>query len=175
MKNLIKFVIILLTTLSFNFKHTNADIPHFIDFKKVLNESKAGKNAQIFLSNKLEKETKKFKSTEENIRKEEKDLIAKKKLISNDEFKKKVKVLREKVAKLQKDKGKSFNQIAKLRNDAKSQLLKALNPLLKTYMEENNIRIVLDKQSILLGDIKLDITSRIIEILNKELKSLNLK
>ena len=42
-------------------------------------------------------------------------------------------------------------------------------------MEKNNIRIVLDKQSILLGDIKLDITSRIIEILNKELKSLNLK
>ena len=90
MKNLIKFVIILLTTLSFNFKHTNADIPHFIDFKKVLNESKAGKNAQIFLSNKLEKETKKFKSTEENIRKEEKDLIAKKNLFLTTNLKKKL-------------------------------------------------------------------------------------
>ena len=42
-------------------------------------------------------------------------------------------------------------------------------------MEENKIRIVLDKKSILLADQKLEITSQIIEILNKELKSIKLK
>ncbi len=41
-------------------------------------------------------------------------------------------------------------------------------------MEDNKIRVVLDKKAILLADNNLDITQKIIEILNKELKSLNL-
>ena len=42
-------------------------------------------------------------------------------------------------------------------------------------MEKNNIRLVMDKKSILLGDTNLEITSKIIDILNKDLKTLNLK
>ena len=41
--------------------------------------------------------------------------------------------------------------------------------------EENKIKIVLDKGAVLLGDSQLEITSQIIDILNKELKSLNIK
>ena len=41
-------------------------------------------------------------------------------------------------------------------------------------MEKNKIRIVLDKKSILLGDIKLDITDEIIKLLDKKLKSIKL-
>ena len=40
-------------------------------------------------------------------------------------------------------------------------------------MEDNKIRIVIDKKSILLGDTNLEITDQIISILNKELSSLN--
>ena len=42
-------------------------------------------------------------------------------------------------------------------------------------MEKNKIRIVLDKKSILLGDVKLDITDEIIKLLDKKLKSIKLK
>ena len=41
-------------------------------------------------------------------------------------------------------------------------------------MADNKIRLVIDKKNVLLGDSSLEITSQIIEILNKELKSLNL-
>ena len=41
-------------------------------------------------------------------------------------------------------------------------------------MEDNNIRIVLDKQSVLMGDASLEITSQIIKILNKEVSSLKI-
>ena len=37
-----------------------ADIPHFLDFKYILNESDAGKKAQDFLKKKLEKWYKKY-------------------------------------------------------------------------------------------------------------------
>ena len=42
-------------------------------------------------------------------------------------------------------------------------------------MSEKNIKIVLDKKSILLADEKLDITKDVISLLNKQIKSLNIK
>ena len=43
-------------------------------------------------------------------------------------------------------------------------------------MEENNITVVIDKKNVLMGNKKYEITSQIIEILNKELKkSINIK
>ena len=148
---------------------------HFIDFKQVLNQSNAGKKAQDFLKNKFQSEVKKFKKLETDIRKEEKDLIAKKKLITQEEYKKKVENLRKKVSELQKNRQKSLNNIGQLRLKARKQLLIKLNPIIKKYMADNKIKIVLDKEAVLLGDATLNITSKIIEILNKELKSLDLK
>ena len=112
---------------------------------------------------------------EDGIRKEEKDLIAKKKLITQEEYKKKVENLRKKVSELQKNRQSSLSNVGKLRAKAKQELLQKLNPIIKKYMSDNKIRIVLDREAVLLGDSSLDITSKIIEILNKELKSLNLK
>ena len=157
------------TNLSFS------ETPHYIDFTKVLNESKAGKQAQDFLKSKFESESKKHAEEEKKLRKEEKDIISKKKLITNEEYQKKVEELRKKVSQLQKNKQNSLKNIAKLRGKARTELLKNLNPLMKEYMEKNNIRIVLDKKSILLGDIKLDITEEIIKLLDKKLKSIKLK
>ena len=41
-------------------------------------------------------------------------------------------------------------------------------------MKEKNIRMVVDKKSILIADEKLDITKDIIKILNEKLKSIKL-
>ena len=41
-------------------------------------------------------------------------------------------------------------------------------------MQKNNIRIVLDKKHILLGDEELNITKDVMNMLNKELKTINL-
>ena len=53
-------------------------------------------------------------------------------------------------------------------------MLKNLNPILGKYMEENNITVVIDKKNVLMGNKKYEITSQIIQILNKELKSINI-
>ena len=171
-----KFLIITITFTSLFFINVNAQATtYFIDFKKVLNESKAGAEAQKILKKKLENEAKKFEKQEAELRKQEKEIISQKKLITNEEFKKKVEDLRKKVADLQKKKQQTFTNISKTRSEAKQKLLKAVKPIMKKYMEENKIKIVLDKGAVLLGDSTLEITSQIIDILNKELKSLNIK
>ena len=53
-------------------------------------------------------------------------------------------------------------------------MLKAVNPIIKKYMEDNKIQVVLDKQSVIMGDTSLQITDQIISILNKELLSLKI-
>ena len=124
--------IITISTISlFIFSNSNAEDIHFIDFKKVLNQSKAGAKAQNILKKKLDDASKKFKKQEADLRKQEQEIISQKKLITNEEFKKKVEALRKKVADLQKQKQDTFNNIGKSRSDAKKELLKAVNPIMK--------------------------------------------
>jgi outer membrane protein len=167
-----KKLILFLTLFIFNFTISFADTPHFVDFNKVLNTSKAGTAAQEELKSRFVSGNKKFSKQEKDVRQEEKELIAKKKLISKEEYQKKVKDLRKKVANLQKNKQIALENISKSRNKARQDLLKAVNPIIKKYMEDNKIRIVLDKESVLMGDQALEITDQIIIILNKEISKL---
>ena len=170
MKKII-FITIIFLTYAFN---SFADGSHFIDFTKVLNASKPGAEAQKKLTEKIKSERKKFRDLEVKIKKEESEIISQKKAISTEDYKKKVIALRNKVAELEKNKKNSFNNIAKSRNDAKKTLLKSVNPIIKKYMEDKNIKIVLDKQSVVMGDVTLEITDQIIAILNKELPSVKI-
>ena len=162
------FFILSLTTV------IKADNPYFIDFKFILNQSDAGKKAQKFLKNKLEKGFKNINEKEKKIQEEEKQIIQQKKVISAEEYKKKVTALRNKVSSLQKERQTLLSSVASQRQKARNVLLKNLNPIVKNYMQENKIRMVIDKKNLLLADDELDITKDIIVLLNKQLKSIKL-
>ena len=155
--------------------NTNAEMPQFLDFKYVLNESSAGKKAQTELKNRLDQGIKSIREKEKKLQEEEKKIISQKKILKPEEYKKKVNELRSKVSSLQKERKNLIEKTSKLRNKARNELLKNLNPIIKEYMVEKKIRIVLDKKSLLLADDKLDITKDIIAKLNKKLKSISLK
>ena len=53
----------------------NAEIPHYLDFKFILNSSTAGKKAQDYLKNSLEKGLKNITEKEKKILNEEKEII----------------------------------------------------------------------------------------------------
>ena len=103
-----------------------------------------------------------------------KKIIQQKKVISAEEYKKKVTELRDKVNSLQNERNSLLSEVSKQRSKAKTELLKNLNPIIQEYMKEKNIRIVLDKKSILLADENLDITQDIVKKLNSKLKSIKL-
>ena len=151
-----------------------ADTPFFLDFKYILNESDAGKKAQDFLKNKLNKGIKNIQDKEKKIQEEEKKIISQKKILSAEEYKKKVTELRSKVSSLQKERNQLLESVAKQRTKARNELLKNLNPIIKDYMKEKNIRMVVDKKSLLLADENLNITKDIMNILNAKLKSIKL-
>jgi len=170
-KKIIYFVLII---FSFSFIKLSADTPYFIDFKYILNESDAGKKAQTFLKNKLEKGFKDIKEKEKKIQDEEKKIIQQKKLVSPEEYKKKVTDLRKKVSNLQKERNEILKSVSNKRAKAKNELLKNLNPIIHDYMKEKKIRMVINKKDLISADENLDITKDIMQILNKKLKSIKL-
>ncbi len=174
MKNLFKiFLLISIFFLTIEKKVFASDI-YFIDYSKVMNQSIAGKKAQDYLKNLMKSSNKKFNDNAKKLKDEENKIIGQKNALSKEEYKKKADALRKKVFELNKEREKSIREVAAKRKKAGDQMLKNLNPLLGKYMKENNIAVVIDKKNVLMGDKKFEITSQIIEILNKEFKSINL-
>ena len=171
--NNIKILIIILLSFGIFGKGFASDI-YFVDIKKILNKSKAGKKAQTFLKKKFDDENEKLKKESETLKKEESELISKKKLISNEDYKKKLNELRKKNVSYQKKTRNASNDWLKKKNEARSKLVTTLNPILQKYMNENNIQIIVDKKNILLANSKFDLTDIILKLLDKELKSIHL-
>ena len=174
MKTVKKIVILLLIFFPIN-STLLAETPHYIDFKFILNESNAGKKAQLFLKNKLDKGVKNIQAKQKKLQEEENQIIQQKKVISAEDYKKKVAGLRNKVSNLQKERNTLLESVAKQRALARKKLLDSLNPIIKDYMKDKNIKMVIDKKSLLLADESLNITKDIMTLLNDKLKSINLK
>lgn len=170
MKKLVLYSIFLIFLQSQSY----ADLPRYLDFKYVLNNSEAGKKAQSFLKKKLEVGFSKIKDKEKKIQDQEKKIISQKKIITSEEYKNKINNLRSNVQSLQKERSNLLETVAKQRSKARNELLKNLNPIIQEYMQENKIRMVIDKKSLLLADENLDITKEIIIRLDKKLKSIKL-
>ena len=174
MKYLVKFFVVtfFLLTCTYTFAEQKIVV---LDLKFVLNESKAGKGAQDFLKKSFKENQKKFLDTEKNLKKEENDLLLKKTVLSKEEYQKKTDILRKKVIDYQSQRRASLDKITTQRANSRETLLKKIDPILNAYIKENDISLVVDKKNMLGGKPEYDITKIIVEKLNKELPSLNLK
>ena len=174
MKYLVKFVVVTFFLLICT--HTFADEKIVIlDLKYILNNSKAGNGAQDFLKKKFDDNVKKFANMEKELKKEEQDLLAKKTVLSKAEYVKKSDELRKKVIDYSSQRRAAIDKITTQRSESRSTLIKSIDPILITYITENNISVVIKKSATLGRDPKNDITKIIVEKLDKVLPSLDLK
>ena len=174
MKYLVKFFVITFF-LIFN-THTFADQKIVVlDMKYVLNNSKAGKGAQDSLKKTFNNNAKKYTDMEKALKKEETDLLAKRTILSKEEYTKKSDALRKKVIDYQSERRASLDRIATQRAKARETLMKKIEPIVDSYIKENDISIVIDKKNMIGGLSEYDITNIIVKKLDKELPSLKLQ
>ena len=174
MKYLVKFFVV--TFLFLIYTHASAEQKiAYLDMKFVLNNSKAGKGAQDFLQKSFKENQKKFLDEENALKKKENDLLAQKTILTKKEYQKKSDDLRKKVIDYQSERRTALDKISRQKTDARMKLLKKLDPILKSYIKEGNISLVIDKKTVLIGNSELDITNIIVEKLNRELPSLSIK
>ena len=174
MKYLVKFFVV--TFFFIISTHTFAEQKIVVlDMKYVLNNSKAGKGAQDFLKKSFNNNAKKFTDMEKALKKEETDLLAKRTILSKEEYTKKSDALRKKVIDYQSERRSSLDKITTQRAKARETLMKKIEPIVDSYINENNISIVMDKKNMIGGLNKYDITQIIVKKLNEELPSIKIE
>ena len=174
MKHLVKFFVVTFLLLIYTPASAEQKVA-YLDMKFVLNNSKAGKGAQDFLQKSFKENQKIFLDEENTLKKNENDLLAQKTILTKKEYQKKSDDLRKKVIDYQLQRRATLEKITSQRAEARQKLLEKLDPILKTYIKENDISLIIDKKNVLMGNTNLDITSIIVEKLNKEFPSLSIK
>ena len=174
MKYLVKFFVVTFLLVLCTYASAEQKVA-YLDMKFVLNNSKAGKGAQDFLQKSFKENQKKFIDQENALKKQENDLLKKKAILSKNEYQGKTDELRKKVIDYQSQRRASLDKITNQRAVARQDLLKKLDPIIISYIEENGISLVIDKKNIIMGNTDLDITNIIIEKLNKELPLLTIE
>ena len=139
-----------------------------------MNQSIAGKS----LNSKLEKIHKtnleEFKINEEDLKKEEVLILSQKNILSEEDYKNKVNLFKEKLNSYKKKRQEKIDLVTKKRMTATANLLKKINPILSDYSKKNKISIILRKKDIVLARTDLDITKQIIEAINLKIKKIDL-
>ena len=173
MKYIVKIIVI--TYLIFGTTNAFAeDKVVYIDMNKILTDSKVGIFVEKELTKSHEAKLDNFNKTEEELKKEEIDLISKRNVMAREEFDKNVKILNEKAQEYQAQRRQWFDDISQKRNKARTEVLKSLDPIMTDYFEKNNISLILYKRNIAIGISELDVTDKIIDELNKKLPSIKL-
>ena len=141
----------------------------------LMEKSLAGKSIKKQLDDLRKKDINSFKKTENKLKENEQKLIAQKNVLSAEDFKKKISLLRENLKKYNLERSEKINSLKNKRNSSITTLLKEINPILTEFAKTNEITLIIDKRYIILGKNELDITNQILEILDKKIKKINLK
>ncbi len=115
-----------------------------------------------------------FKKKEEDLKKEEVLILSQKNVLSEEDYKNKVNLFKEKLNSYKKNRQEKIDLVTKKKLNATANLLKEINPILSDYSKKNGISIILRKQDIVLARTDLDITKQIIETIDLKIKKINL-
>ena len=157
-------------------KFVNAkDKVAYIDIDYILSKTSVGKSLLIAFKKEEELKINEFKLKDEDFNIEEKKIIAKKNLISRDELDKEMRSLQNKYQKYKENKFNEIESLKKKRNRNISNFFNLINPLIEKYMAENSIYMLIDKKNVFIASKDYDITDNLIELIDNQIKSMDIK
>ena len=142
----------------------------YVDMNSLINSSKAGTSINNQMKKVLDKNNSEYQSLEKKLLQEEKDLLNKKNVLDPDKYKTEVNTFKNKVNKIKIERNREIEDIQKRNVKAKNELVNIITKILAKYSTENEIQLVLNKESIILGKKTIDITNEILTLLDKEIK-----
>ena len=107
---------------------------------------------------------------EQNLKDKENKILASKNLISEEQFKKDVEDFRNQLSEHNNFKQLEIEKLKKNRKENINNLLVSINIIIKNYMNENSISMIIDKKNIYIANKKYDITDELIILVNKNIK-----
>ena len=144
----------------------------FIDIEYIYFNSNAGK----IVNKKIQSETKKindeFSGYNKEIQEEKDKLVNQKNILSQEELQKKSIELKKKIREYDKIISNKNNQLIKYKNETKIEFTKKLSKIVQEYAFNNSIEMIIKKNNILIGKKELDVTEEVLNLFNKNIKSI---
>jgi len=168
-------VIYLIFFILLSFTQIKAEIKiAVVEMDVVIKQSIAGKSILQSLS-KLDKSNKeKYIQLRKKLSEKKEKIISQKDLLSKDEYSKKIKDLNNEFSLFQKDSNEKVNKLRIKRDKAMKEVLIELNKILSEYADKNNLTFIIDQKNIIIGKTDLNITKKIIDLLNNKIKKIKL-
>ena len=147
----------------------------YLDIDFIITNTLAGKKLLASLKKEEELKVNKFKLNDENFKNKEIKILAKKNLISDQEINKELELLQIEFQKYRKEKIKEANGLKDKRNKNIMNFLNLINPIIEKYMADNSIYILMDKKNIFIANNNYDITKKLIELIDNQIKTIKIE
>ena len=154
-------------SISFSF---SAEKTVFLDIDFVLNNTNFGKSIYLELDELNKKNFDNLVKMEKELEKKKKAIDASKNISTKENLEKEISLFNQDVNKFRSEKDKILKNFEIKKKNEIDNFLTRVNPLIQDYMKDNSISIVLSKNQIFMGNVEMDITSDIIELVNKNVK-----
>jgi len=169
MKNYLKYFFLFF--LFFKSSYSFANEIAYIDLNYIYNESIIGKNFNKDFNDKKKIINSEIEIFKKKIENENNDLVSKKNILSEE-------IYNEKYNKIQKS-IKEFNLLIQnkdnnlkiMKSDFENILFSNLNIILEDFYSKNSLKLILKKSDILVADKELDITLKILDILDRKINN----
>ena len=144
----------------------------FVDINFIVNNSISGKNLNEIIEKKNKKVVSELNKIRDELKIKKDKIVAQKNILKKDELENLIKEYEKEV--------KVFNEIKKKKTDefnsfsirSKKKIIDLLNPLITNYLKKESIQILLQKDKIIFGDDKLNITNDILKLFDDKYKKI---
>tara|TARA_B100000780_G_scaffold256627_1_gene205917 strand:+ start:1182 stop:1715 length:534 start_codon:yes stop_codon:yes gene_type:complete len=175
--NNIKYIKIILFVIITTFLSTQSKSEikiAFIEMNTLIKKSLVGKSLSEQI-NKIDIKNKKyFDENNKKLISEKEKIRSQINILSKEEYEKKIIVLNKDFEKFKINGDKKVNSLNSKKNDAMKKILDELNSVLSEYAEKNELSFIMDQKDIVIGKSDLNITSKILKLLDNKIKRISL-
>ncbi len=162
------FFVIFFLFLNLNYALAEEKIA-FVDMEKIVKNSNYGKSVLSRISDLNNNNIKKLKKREQDLKDKEESIKKKQNILSEEELNKEINQLKIDIKDLRNEKDEMVVSINKIKNKELNNLYQKINPIIQSYMDENDISILLDVKSIVFGKSNHNITTQLVDEINNKL------
>ncbi len=147
----------------------------YIDIDNIISKSISGKKLLNELKEYEKIEIKKLTDIRDKLSKKKDTLVAKKNIISKDEFNLQFQELQKEIKKFKSDESNILKNLATKKNKSILEYLTFINPIIQDYMDKNSISILIEKKNIFIARSNYDISEKLIKIIDQNIKEFKIE
>ena len=162
-----KFFIIFIILLNVE-SQANTNIA-FVNIDYLFENSTIGKSIKNKLKDINQQKSQILKDKEKNLVEQENKIKKIQNIITKDEIKKKIAILKKNIKEFNTEKKVFLNRFDEMQNDELQIFFSKINPIMLEYMDTNSIDLLIEKKNIFIGKSNIDITEELLLIINSKI------